>query len=170
MLFFHITLKSSHSFYALCITVNLCLFTDKYIFFIFRMYCNKNNTFPSVGHFVPLKILFNSSPGCVFLLRCCRHIVHRQEIHITVCIFFFSLSPLVFVVGQHSVSLRIHIPPHSISGDPAILIFLSISFYFFYELTQEQCGRKRWQQPSFLEWSCGRESQTNPPTCVSILR
>lgn len=33
---FYITLKSSHSFYALCIIVNLCLFTDKYIFFHFQ--------------------------------------------------------------------------------------------------------------------------------------
>lgn len=95
---FYIALKSSHSFYVLCIIVNLCLFTDKYIFiFIFRRYCNKNNTFPNVGHTVPLKISFNSSPGCDFfflLLHCCRQSTQtnkRYTMPSGFVLFFFSL-------------------------------------------------------------------------------
>lgn len=120
---FYITLKSSHSFYALCIIVNLCLFTDKYIFFIFRRYCNKNNTFPNVGHFVPLKISFNSSPGCVFFLHCCRHKLHRQEINIAVCSFLFSLSCCVCGWSTFSVSVNLQNPT---------LQFWDTDFSFFF--------------------------------------
>lgn len=127
---FYITLKSTHSFYALCIIVNLCLFTDKYIFFFFRRYCNKNNTFPNVGHFVPLKISFNSSPGCVFLLHCCRHKVHRQEIHIAVCIFPLSLSCFVCGRSTFSVSASPQTPTLQFWG-PQNTDFSSFLFFFF---------------------------------------
>lgn len=117
---FYIGLKSSHSFYVLCIIVNLCLFTDKYILF-FRRYRNKNNTFPNAGHSEPLKISFDSSPGCFYTAVDTKY-TDKQEIHNAVSVF----SPVLFVVGQHSVR-RCESP--EVQGTPE---------YCYYELMQER--------------------------------
>lgn len=119
--FFHIVLKSSHSFYVLCIIVNLCLFTDKYILF-FRRYRNKNNTFPNAGHSEPLKISFDSSPGCFYTAVDAKY-TDKQEIHNAVSVFF-----LLFCLWSVNIQCEAANSPE-VRGIPE---------YCFYELTQER--------------------------------
>lgn len=142
--FFTSFLKSSHIFYVLCIIVNLCLFTDKYILF-FRRYRNKNNTFPNAGHSEPLKISFDSSPGCFYTAVDTKY-TDKQEIHNAVSVF----SPVLFVVGQHSVR---SCESPQVQGIPE---------YCFYELTQERIEHGLMTAAIILWWSCGDVSQTDP--------
>lgn len=113
------------------IIVNLVSSQINIYIFIFRRYCNKNNTFPNVGHSVPLKI-FNSSPGCVFflLLHCCRHKVHRQtrDTQCRLALFLFFLSLSCFVCGWSTFSVRIPLPHTPVLGTPE---YWFLFFLFF---------------------------------------
>lgn len=55
----YLLFKISHFYVVICNTVNLCVFTDR--LFIFRRYCNKNNTFTNAGLLEPPKKKKNHS-------------------------------------------------------------------------------------------------------------